>query len=127
MPPSVPPEPNLPEAVRVLRRAREQTFLGGVALLALAFVGVFAALTLPAKRFAPVYNQAWLREHFEWAATPAEKDRAVFTLLDVVATTEHYYLVGALLLVAVTLLASLFLFGLYRYLSLVARHLADRV
>ena len=122
-----PDAPNLPEALRVLRKARERAFQFGFGLLLCTFAGIYAALTFPAKgRLAPIYNDGWLRKRFEEAASPAEKDRAVYTLLDVVATTEHYYFVGALILTSVALMASLFFLWTYRSLSLIARHFADR-
>ena len=118
---------HLERARKSIGRARELSFVFGVVCLLGSFGGAFLLLTLPAKRFSPIYNQAWLRERFSQATTPAEKDGVVYSLLDVIATMDHYYFVGGILLLAVTMLMSLFAFGLYWHASVAASNLHERM
>lgn len=119
--------PNLERAQKSIRRARELSFVSGITFLLGSFIGAFLVLTLPAKRFSPIYNQAWLREQFQHAATPADKDRVVYSLLDVIATMDHLYLVGGILLLAFALLMSIFAFAFHRYVTTAADCLNERV
>jgi hypothetical protein len=101
------------------------SFICGVIFFLGAFAAAFLVLTLPAKRFSPIYNHAWLREQFQHAATAADKDRVVYSLLDVIATMDHYYFVGGILLIAFALLMTLFAFAFYRYVATAADHLSE--
>jgi len=118
--------PDLDKARKNIRLARELSFVAGIVFLLGSLTTAFLVLTLPAKRFSPVYNQAWLREQFEHAALPADKDRAVYSLLDVIATMDHYYFVGGILLLAFAMLMSFFAFTFYRYVAKAADHLNER-
>src|SRR4030095_2059578 len=118
--------PDLESARKSIRRARELSFLSGIIFLLGSFTAAFLVLTLPAKRFSPIYNHGWLREQFQHAATAADKDRVVYSLLDVIATMDHYYLVGGILLLTFALLMSIFAFTFYRYVSTAADHLNER-
>jgi hypothetical protein len=118
--------PNLEMARKSIKRARELSFVFGLICLVGAFGASFLLLTLRDKRFSPIYNQSWLRDRFSEAASPAEKDRIVYSLLDVIATMDHYYFVGGIMLLALAMLMSLFAFIFYRYASTAASHLNER-
>lgn len=118
--------PEFEKARRSINRAREMCFVFGFIALAGSFCATFLLTLLPQRRFSLIYNQAWLKDRFSAAATPVEKDRVVYTLLDAIATMDHYYFVGGIILLALAMLTSLFAFTLYRYTSSAAAHLKDR-